>query len=221
MQGFSEFNSTLHYLQLVQAGKEDNSSLVTAAELTNRVDQLEAYVREVSLKLDSKLTTQLENDVVNVTMLSGMEDIITRVINEKLSTREGPAHAVAVQAAGLEARIIRLEDNFRSLTNILHDHKHTTPKPTESDTEAPALSDEGGNSNGSEATTVTNTDIQTTLSDRADQVTVLPLTAPVTVSEAEITVETPKNESEVVKNDILADLLGHPDKNGTDTAPTT
>ena len=121
-----ELNTTLH--NSPNSPRDDNSSIAEINVLTGRLDQLEAYIREVSLKLDSKLTTQLENNVVNVTMLSGMEDIINRVIDKKLSDQEKPAHNVAAQTAVLEGRIITLEDNFRALANILRDHEHSTIK---------------------------------------------------------------------------------------------
>lgn len=97
-------------------------------ELTNRVDQLEAYVRDVSAKLDDKITLQTENQVVNLTVSKGLEDIITRVIHDKLSTVKDSADRVALHSAGLEAKVIRLESDVQKLLPLLH------PKPNSQET---------------------------------------------------------------------------------------
>lgn len=77
--------------------------------LTDRLDSLEAAVRQVSLKQSDSIVSQTEGMVVNKTVSQGWEDIISRVINDKVS-------AVSLHSAELEARLIRLEDNFHSLS---------------------------------------------------------------------------------------------------------
>ena len=218
-----ELNTTLH--NSPNSPRDDNSSIAELNVLTGRLDQLEAYIREVSLKLDSKLTTQLENNVVNVTMLSGMEDIINRVIDKKLSDQEKPAHNVAAQTAVLEGRIIRLEDNFRALANILLAREHSTIMPDN------AHSAEQGNetqqdislSSQSEApelnTTVTDLTSQVPLqppitSDPITKAGKLPLSTESVSSPSEgdidaFTTEEPhKNNSKPIDDDALESLLG-------------
>lgn len=185
--------------------------------LTERVDQLEAYVREVSQKLDSKLTTELENNVINLTMATGMEDIISRVINQKLTDYEKPTHEVSLQVARLEAKMIRLEDNFKSLTNIVHENRHTTPKPPIAEGNIPTLT-----SAAMEVTTVANgivddsvkatLNTEQTTRDTSPEITTEDV-PPINILKATTTTIPPSpdkkiNSSEILDARDLANILG-------------
>lgn len=227
LQDVSEVNRTLQHedssnqqLDLGLSHGEDNSSMEAVSVLTERVDQLEAYVREVSQKLDSKLTTELENNVINLTMATGMEDIISRVINQKLTDYEKPTHEVSLQVARLEAKMIRLEDNFKSLTNIVHENRHTTPKPPIAEGNIPTLTSAAmevttePNENVDRVKTTLNTE-QTTEDVSPEKTTEdVPLLNILKATATTIIPPSPDkkvNSSEILDDGDLADFLGQDD----------
>lgn len=87
------------------------------SSLTERVDLLEASVRDISLKQEDKITAQTEGQVVNMTISKGIEDIIGRVMSQELSASNDQMLRVSKHSEYLETRILQLENNFDGISN--------------------------------------------------------------------------------------------------------
>lgn len=133
------------------------SSLLKIVELTNRVDQLEAYVREISGKLSEKIALQTENQVVNLTISKGLEDIITRVINDKISIVKDSADRVSLHSANLEVKVIKLESEVQKLQSKIEHTSSQVKEPVSPDTSLPNLTPIHSTSEKMTATTGTTT----------------------------------------------------------------
>lgn len=123
--------------------------------LTERVDQLESSLHEIYLKQSDKITSQAENQVVNVTISKGLEDIITRVITDQVSSVQNRVDGVTQHSAYLEARILQLEANFNGISHQMSSLVKSVKVTSSTNSSSNVDTDTNANTDTNTSTTVT------------------------------------------------------------------